>query len=76
MGMGISFKDTFQTLIVTPVCCCAAGGGGEEAQSLFGLQLGRASEPNLLRQLRQLHGAPALAQTRCQGTGCEHVHEG
>lgn len=61
---------------VNPFCvcvCCAAGGGGEEAQSLLGLQLGRASESNLLRQLRQLHGAPALAQTCGQGTVCGYV---
>lgn len=50
--------------------CLDAGGGGEEAQSLFGLQLSRASKSNLLRQLWQLHGAPALAQTRCQGIVC------
>lgn len=47
--------------------CLSPGGGGEEAQSLFGLQLSRASESNLLCQLWQLHGAPALAKTRCQG---------
>lgn len=37
---------------VTVVCVwCFAGGGGEETQSLLGLQLSRASESNLLRQL-------------------------
>lgn len=51
------------------VCVCRpAGGGGEEAQPLPGLQFGGAAESDLLRQLRQLHGAPALAQTRCKGT--------
>lgn len=50
------------------VCVFAVGGRGEEAQSLLGLQLGRPSESDLLRQLWQLHGAPALAQTCRQGT--------
>lgn len=53
---------------LTPSVWCIVGGGGEEAQSLLGVQLSGASESNLLRQLRQLHGAPALAPTRCQGT--------
>lgn len=54
--------------------CWVVGGGGEEAQSLLGFQLSGTSESDLLRQLRQLHGAPALAPTRCQGTACT-AHE-
>lgn len=56
--------------VVTLMFTLTTGGGSEEAQSLFGLQLSRASKSNLLCQLWQLHRAPALAQTRCQGTEC------
>lgn len=57
-----------------PFMSWIVGGGGEEAQSLLGFQLSGAPESNLLRQLWQLHGAPALAPTRCQGTACT-AHE-
>lgn len=44
--------SVFQTPVAFFVyVCLSPGGGGEEAQSLFGLQLSRASESNLLCQL-------------------------
>lgn len=62
----ISSSDIGSSLM--PFMCWIVGGGGEEAQSLLGVQLSGASESDLLRQFWHLHGAPALAPTRCQGT--------
>lgn len=62
----ISRSDIASSLM--PFMCWIVGGGGKEAQSLLGFQLSGPSESDLLRQLWHLHGAPALAPTRCQGT--------
>lgn len=58
--MGVS--GTFLFFVLSSV-----GWGGKETQPLFGLQLGRTSESDLLHKLWQLHRTSPLASASCEG---------